>query len=104
VTVKANDHTGLAEPDVFYFGNLVGDSGFSPGRVDALDALALRVARRLGYATITNGLDFNRDGRVDVRDEWVLRMNAGGTLPPVETPSAPGTLPTARGATGLLDE
>ena len=29
VTLKANEHTGLAVPDVFYFGNAVGESGKS---------------------------------------------------------------------------
>ena len=29
VTVLANDHTGLAADDVFYFGNMIGDTGNS---------------------------------------------------------------------------
>ena len=31
VTVKANAHTGLGTPDVFYFGNAIGESGDTPG-------------------------------------------------------------------------
>jgi len=39
VTVKANSHTDLAANDVFYFGNLVAETGDSPAtfRVNALD-------------------------------------------------------------------
>ena len=41
VTVKATPRTGLAEPDVFYFGNAVGESGNQPGNaiVNATDEI-----------------------------------------------------------------
>ena len=56
VTVLANARTGLARPDVFYFGNLVGETGevaaaatgavpaASGGRVNALDLGAVKRA------------------------------------------------------------
>ena len=44
VTVLSNGNTGLRSPDVFYFGNLVGETGNVPGaaRVDALDVALTR--------------------------------------------------------------
>ena len=46
VTVLANDKTGLPQPDVFYFGNAVGESGDSPfyALVNATEALAFEGA------------------------------------------------------------
>jgi ELWxxDGT repeat protein len=87
VTVKANDHTGLAEPDVFYFGNLVGDTGLTPGRVDSADRMATRFAYRARAAGVDSVLDVNRDGRVDIRDEFLIRLNTGATLPAVDLSS-----------------
>ena len=49
VTLKANVNTGLAAPDVFYFGNAIGDSGDSPANavVDTGDELVRgRMLRR----------------------------------------------------------
>ncbi len=44
VEIKANRTTGLREPDVFYFGNIVGESGNASGNtvVDSADELAAR--------------------------------------------------------------
>ena len=44
VTVLANEHTGLAEPDVFYFGNAIGESGNATGNaiVNATDEIMAR--------------------------------------------------------------
>jgi hypothetical protein len=46
VTVKSGERTGLAAPDVFCFGNLVGETGDrgSPSRVTALDLRRVRAA------------------------------------------------------------
>ncbi len=35
----------------------------------------------LGSATITNGYDFNRDGRVDTQDELIARSHHSGLSP-----------------------
>ena len=76
VTVKANNHTGLAAPDVFWFGNLVGETGdaATPGRVSALDLVAVRRAV-FSSANITSRLDINRDGRVNALDVAAVRGN-----------------------------
>ena len=44
VTVLANETTGLAQPDVFYFGNAIGESGNSTtdAKVNAFDMLGNR--------------------------------------------------------------
>jgi uncharacterized delta-60 repeat protein len=89
VTVKANARTGLAAPDVFYFGNLVGDTGETPLRVDAADYLATRRATGRGPAAVDSPFDFDRDGRVGAADWTTARRNLGRTLDPVAPPPAP---------------
>jgi hypothetical protein len=87
VTLKANGHTGLAAPDVFSFGNLVGDAN-GDGRVNALDVAAVK--RVLNTAsTITGRVDFNRDGRVNALDVAAVKLNLTKTLGPVAASSAP---------------
>jgi hypothetical protein len=80
VTLKADTATGITSPDVFYFGNAVGESGNSTtdAIVNAADELAARndLHSFLNPASITNPDDFNRDGRVDATDEIIARNNA----------------------------
>jgi hypothetical protein len=92
VTVKANARTGLAQPDVFYFGNLVGDSGEgnSPtvARVNALDLAAVR--RRFittATAQITNPFDADRDGKVNALDLAAVKQGLGHTLEMINPPA-----------------
>jgi hypothetical protein len=87
VTVKANAHTGLAQSDVFYFGNLVGETGdnTAPLRVNALDLVAAR--RAIASASpITGRFDFDRDGRVSALDLAAVRAHTNRALAPI----APG--------------
>src|SRR5205807_2441255 len=48
VTVKADAATGLTAPDVFYFGNAIGETGNSPANaiVNATDELGARANQR----------------------------------------------------------
>ncbi len=103
VTVKGDDsaggyntHTGLVASDIFYFGNLVGDSfaGTPPM------ALVTNVNDEIGVRThytfqqpVTNIFDFNKDGLVNVNDELIARTNYN-LLFRIDLP-APGALPTA---------
>jgi len=76
VTVKANADTGLGSPDVFYFGNLIaetGDAG-SPLRISSLD-LGLTRSKLLSSATLADRTDFDRDGRVNALDLGAIRRN-----------------------------
>ena len=87
ITVNATERTGLAAPDVFYFGNLFGDVVGPPQRVNAADVLAVRTGRTRA-AGLSNALDLNRDGRVNVLDEQAARANLGQTLDLISAPGA----------------
>ncbi|MBN2474800.1 MAG: hypothetical protein JXB62_09345 [Pirellulales bacterium] len=79
VTVLATANTGLAEPDVFYFGNAVADAGNSTtdAKVNATDMLLARNNPRtfLDPAAIDFPYDYNRDGRVNATDMLIARNN-----------------------------
>ena len=87
VTVAANAHTGLASPDVFYFGSAIGETGNRPGdaRVNDADTRLVRRNRtrrpRRGVpgvaprASIDSRFDVDRNGTVDVLDRQVVRRN-----------------------------
>jgi hypothetical protein len=88
VTVKANERTGLARPDVFYFGSLVGETGDagSPLRVTALDLAAVRRAMGTARVPPDSPLDFVRDRVIDALDLAAVRRNLRGRLLPVTAP------------------
>jgi hypothetical protein len=58
---------GLADDDVFYFGNLTGDAN-GDAVVDAADYMALKMALRTGAASGAGSADFNESGTVDYGD------------------------------------
>jgi hypothetical protein len=76
IAVLANNDTGLAANEVFYFGNAVGDSGNSASdyKVTAADEIFARV-NATPSASITNYYDYNRDGVVNAADELVAQNN-----------------------------
>ena len=81
MTVKPTARTGLAAPDVFYFGNLVGETGDGRlMRVGAGDLVAVRRAVGTQNAGITDVADVDRNGRVDPGDVAVVRGNLFTTL------------------------
>ena len=86
VTARANANTGLSSPDVFYFGNLVGDTGDGPaGRVPVVNAADVLRTRRALFATdpaTRERYDFNGDGVVSPIDLHLARRNHGRPLPP----------------------
>jgi hypothetical protein len=99
VTVKATARTGLAAPDVFYFGNLVGETGDGRlMRVSAGDLVAVRRAMGTRNAGVTDTADVDRNGRVDARDLAVVRGNLFTALPAPAT----GTVVAVAGATDEL--
>jgi hypothetical protein len=84
VTVPALPDFGLAAPDVFSFGNLIGetgDGGASGWRVSALD---LGAAKRALNSTATLGsiTDFNRDGRTNALDLGIQKRSLNKSLSP----------------------
>ena len=93
VTMLANVNTGLAQSDVFYFGNAIGESGDSAqyALVNATDILAARnnPHATLDPATITDAVDFNRDGLVNLGDMQLARTNATSPLSALRLITAP---------------
>ncbi len=109
VTVGANAATGLATPDVFYFGNAPGESGNSATNafVDGTDFAAARDNPRnfLNRAPIDFRFDYNRDSFVDGSDLAVARdkntnfltavrlLNLAGAAAAFQSADAPEPLP-----------
>jgi hypothetical protein len=91
VTVKANPRTGLAAPDVFYFGNLIGEANDSATSaiVNALDVAAVkRALGRIGQ-DVNQAIDFDHDGRVNALDLAAARGRLGKSLSLNAAPVAP---------------
>ncbi|MEM6688091.1 MAG: Ig-like domain-containing protein [Planctomycetota bacterium] len=84
VTMLASAVTGLASPDVSYFGNAVGESGNSTSQnfVDTFDLLGARDNPHnfLNRAPIDDIYDYNRDSFVDTFDVLVARDNGTNFL------------------------
>jgi hypothetical protein len=103
VTVVVTANTGLAAPDVFYFGNAVGETGNRPGdaRVNNADAkLARRNRTRLprrarpgapppAPASILSPFDFDRDSVVGSLDVKAVRRNRTRPLNALRLITAP---------------
>ena len=84
IKVLANDRTGLAEDDVFYFGNAIGETGDTTvhARVDGVDVAGVRANLSTFFTiTIDNRFDFNRDGRVNGVDIATARGHLSGFFP-----------------------
>ncbi|MBN2475302.1 MAG: aspartyl protease family protein [Pirellulales bacterium] len=79
VSVLPTANTGLAQPDVFYFGNAVAEAGNSTldAKVNATDMLLARNNPRtfLAPAPVDFAYDFNRDARVNATDMLLARNN-----------------------------
>jgi ELWxxDGT repeat protein len=112
VTVKANDHTGLAKPDVFYFGNLAGETGdsLSPLRISSGDLAAIRRNLTAAVPPVTSRYDVNRDGKINALDLGIIRANLFRQLIPMVPPDGSATAfvaaeaDVAAAATSLLRE
>jgi hypothetical protein len=89
VTVKPTVNTGLKQPDVFSFGNLVGETGAGSGlEVNVLDYAATRANVGRTSPAALSRFDFNRDGAVGADDVLLARLNQHRRLPQAITPSA----------------
>lgn len=91
---------GLAEDDVFYFGNAIGDTYDQAGdaKVNATDILAVRQAAPHAAdnpAPVYDAYDFDRDGRVnpDSADEEIVSRNQTNFLSALKLITAPTTSP-----------
>ncbi len=94
VTVLPGANTGLIEPDVFYFGNAVGETGDSTGdaKVNARDMLGTRNNQRnfLDPAPIDFHFDFDRNARVNAVDMLIARNNTTHFLNALKLITVPG--------------
>jgi hypothetical protein len=98
ITVNADSTNILAQNDVFYFGNVVGDVNVGNTttrlRVNAEDTATIRLNQSPlpGSATATNIYDINRDGRVDAQDTFLVRSNQQplGIVAPLNAPGSTG--------------
>ena len=97
VTVQANGNTGLVAPDVFYFGNAIGETGNSNDHtfVDGSDFAAVRDHPRspANPAVIDDPHDFNRDSLVDGSDLAIVRDHATSFLTDLIRFDAPFSVP-----------
>ena len=79
VTVLAGENTGLTAPDVFCFGNAIGESGNSTSgaKINAFDMLGTRNNQRtfIDPAPLDFPFDYNRDRRVNAFDMLIARNN-----------------------------
>jgi hypothetical protein len=90
VSVLANAATRRIAPDIFYVGNLVGETVVvTPTRVTAADLSATRAAISRARASVNSPFDHNRDGWVNVRDVEVVRATLGNVLPALVLPQSP---------------
>jgi len=100
VTLLANASTNLAAPSVFYFGNLVGDTGDSPLRVNALDLGVVKAALNR-TAPIDGKQDVNHDGRVNALDLGAIKANLNRVLVAVAGAATADAMPAAFGDSGV---
>lgn len=79
VTLKANTTTGLKTPDVFYFGNAIGESGNSSSDAIVSTADVQGAANNPKTAedpaAIDFAYDYNRDALVDATDQALASSN-----------------------------
>lgn len=80
----ANDKTGLAEDDVFYFGSAIGECGDSTANalVNATDVGLVR-NNLSGFFSVDveNLYDLDRNGFVNATDVGIARSNLSGFFP-----------------------
>jgi len=102
-----NSRNGLQQPDVFYFGNAVGESGneLTNANVSVTDELLARNNATTGtiLAPVTNRFDYNRDGRVSVVDQLLARNNITTLQTVVQLISVPTALPLMLDSPAFLD-
>ncbi len=82
VTVLSTANTGLMEPDIFYFGNAIGEAGSSTlnAIINATDEICVRNFQHgpTNLAAINDPYDYNRDRLVNATDRAIARSNQTG--------------------------
>jgi len=100
VTVKVTPTTGLTQPDVFYFGNALGDSGLGNfgdrALVNAVDSGAVRDNPHNPFVDpppLDHFADYNRDQWVGAVDFGLVRDNATNPMTALKLITAPAAGP-----------
>ena len=106
VTVRANADTGLASPDVFYFGNLAGDTGdHSAGATQAVVSGADQLSTRSHMGELPapdSRYDHRRDGQINSIDVVTVRANLFQTLRLITAPTGTGAAAASADPAGAL--
>ncbi|HZN66573.1 MAG TPA: Ig-like domain-containing protein, partial [Tepidisphaeraceae bacterium] len=95
VTVRPTPRTGLVAADTFYVGNLVGEVGNSTTNA-TVNAIDMALTRRNLFSTEPAAVakyDFDRDGRIGVRDMALGRSNLYQSIALLNAPAAPAPAP-----------
>ncbi len=104
VIVAANADTGLASPDVFFFGNRIGDTfdGTPPSQfvTNAVDEVRVRNNQPAMGLSVSNAYDFDKNGRLDAVD-MILARNNIGMLSRIQIPTPPPPSALDSGAVAL---
>lgn len=104
VTVKTTGRIGLADDDVFYFGNAVGETGNSTSQavVNAADEIGTRVNPVGPFPTAppTNVYDFNRDRLVNATDQIIARTHSTNPLTALRLIAPPASAGSAAALVG----
>src|SRR5205814_98961 len=94
--------TGLLAPDVFYFGNLIGDTGYSDSPMQVtMDDVNFTKAE---VANHDNTVDFNLDGVTDAQDVAAATANLGRSLSTIVNPPPTPVRARFRPLGGLMTE
>jgi ELWxxDGT repeat protein len=94
ITVNATANTALAGADVFYFGNLVGDSNGN-GSVTVADVAMTKSLQSQDTTTIVSPVDFNRSGQITVADVAIAKAHQGHSLALLTAPPPTAAAPAA---------
>jgi hypothetical protein len=107
VTVLATANTGLSAPDVFYFGNAVGEVGNSTTNavVSSADEALIRLNGRnaLNPAPIDWKYDIDRNKVVGSSDQALCRLNASNALNSLRLIVAPAEAGMVGSEAALID-
>jgi len=112
ITVLATENTALETPDVFYFGNAIGESGSGNTSLYAFVTVTDELAARthphnfLNRALVSDPTDFNKDSFVTVSDELLARTNGTSflnALKLITVPAAPAGGASVSGDGGAVE-
>jgi len=104
VSVLATAATGLAAPDLFYFGNAIGECGNSTleTNVDPNDEIGARnhTHSLFNPAPLEDAYDYDRDKKVDTNDEIIARNNSTSAFTRLVLLTAPSSAQDVASAAG----